>query len=39
VVVVATEIECVFGELGETPYEPMKEEQYETMSRESTTDQ
>ncbi len=38
-VVVATEIECVFGELGETPYEPMKEEQYETMFRELTTNQ
>jgi hypothetical protein len=39
VVVVATKIECVLGELGETPYKPMKEEQYETMSRKSTIDQ
>jgi hypothetical protein len=29
------EIERVLGELGETPYEPMKEEQDETMSRKS----
>jgi len=38
VVVATAKIECVLGELGETPYEPMKEEQDETMSRESTTD-
>jgi hypothetical protein len=38
VVTIAVEIEHVLGELGETPYEPMKEEQDETMFRESTTD-
>jgi hypothetical protein len=38
VVVVVVKIVHVLGELGETPYEPMKEEQYETMSRKSTTD-
>ncbi len=38
VVVTVAKIECVLGELGETPYEPMKEEQDETMSGESTTD-
>jgi hypothetical protein len=38
VVVTTVEIEQVLGKLGETPYEPMKEEQDETMSRESTTD-
>jgi hypothetical protein len=32
-VIVVAEIEHVLGELGETPYEPMKEEQDETMSR------
>jgi hypothetical protein len=37
VVVVVVEIERVLGELGETPYEPMKEEHDETTSRESTT--
>ncbi len=37
VVVAVTKIECVLGKLGETPYEPMKEEHDETMSRESTT--
>ncbi len=37
VVVIVVEIECVLGELGETPYEPMKEEQDETMFGESTT--
>jgi hypothetical protein len=38
VVVDVVEIECVLGESGETSYEPMKEEQDETMSGESTTD-
>jgi len=38
VVVAAVEIKRVLGELAEAPYEPMKEEQDETMSRESTTD-
>jgi len=38
VVVTTVEIEQVLGKLGETPYEPMKEEQDETMSGESTTD-
>jgi hypothetical protein len=38
VVVATAKIERVLGELGETPYEPMKEEQDETMSGESTTD-
>ncbi len=38
-VVVVAKIERVLGQLGETPYEPMKEEQYETMSIESTTNQ
>jgi hypothetical protein len=37
VVVVVVEIEHVLGEMGETPYEPMKEEHDETTSRESTT--
>ncbi len=37
-VIVVVEIECVLGELRETPYEPMKEEQDETMSGESTID-
>jgi hypothetical protein len=37
VVVVAAKIECVLGELGETPYEPMKEEHDETTFGESTT--
>jgi hypothetical protein len=31
VVVAAIGIECVLGELQETPYEPMKEEEDETM--------
>ncbi len=35
-VVAATKIEYALGKLGETLYEPMKEEQDETMSREST---
>jgi len=38
VVTIVVEIECVLGELGDTPYKPMKEEQDETMSRKSTTD-
>jgi hypothetical protein len=38
VVVVVTKIEHVLGELGETPYEPMKEEQDETTFGESTID-
>jgi len=38
VVVVVAEIEHVLGEMGETPYEPMKEEHDETTSGESTTD-
>ncbi len=38
VVVVVVEIECVLGELEGTPYEPMKEEQDETMFGESTID-
>ncbi len=38
-VVVAVEIERVLGELGETPYEPIKEKQDETTFRESTTNQ
>ncbi len=38
VVIVAVEIERVLGKLGETPYEPMKEEHDEIMSEESTTD-
>jgi hypothetical protein len=38
VVTVIIEIERVLGELGETPYEPMKEEQEETMFGESTID-
>jgi hypothetical protein len=38
VVVVVVDIERVLGELGEIPNEPMKEEQDETMSRESTID-
>jgi len=37
-VVLVVEIEQVLGEFRETPYEPMKEEQDETTSRESTTD-
>jgi hypothetical protein len=37
VVVVVTKIEWVLGELGETPYKPMKEEQNEITFRESTT--
>ncbi len=37
-VATTVEIERVFGELGETPYEPMEEEQNETMSGESTID-
>ncbi len=32
VVVVVVEIERILGELGETPYEPMKEEHDETTS-------
>jgi len=39
VVVAAIEIERVLGELGETPYEPIKEEQDETTFRKSTTNQ
>jgi len=38
VVTVIVEIEHVLGKLGEIPYEPMKEEQEETMFGESTTD-
>jgi len=38
VVVVVAEIEHVLGEMGETPYEPMKEEHDETTSGKSTTD-
>jgi len=38
VVVADAEIERVLGKLGETPYEPVKEEHDETMSRESTVD-
>jgi hypothetical protein len=38
VVVTAIKIKRVLGELRETPYEPMKEEQDETMSGKSTTD-
>jgi hypothetical protein len=37
VVTTVIEIERVLGELGETPYKPMKEEHDEIMSRESTT--
>jgi len=37
VVVVVVEIERVLGELGGTPYEPMKEEHDQAMSRKSTT--
>ncbi len=39
VVIVVVEIERVLGELGETPYEPIKEKQDETTFRESTTNQ
>jgi hypothetical protein len=35
--VVVVDIEWVLGDLRETPYEPMKEEQDETTSGESTT--
>jgi len=38
VVIDDVEIKCVLGELGETPYEPMKEKHDETMSRKSTID-
>jgi hypothetical protein len=38
VVVITVEIEHVLGELGETPYEPMKEKHDETKSGKSTTD-
>ncbi len=38
VVVIVVEIEHVLGELGETPYEPMKEEHDETMYGKSTID-
>jgi hypothetical protein len=38
VVVVVVEIKRVLGELGETPYEPMKEEHDEIMSGKSITD-
>jgi hypothetical protein len=38
VVVVVVKIKHVLGELGETPYEPMKEEHDETTSGESTID-
>jgi hypothetical protein len=38
VVVANVEVERVLGELGETPYKPMKEEHDETTSREPTTD-
>jgi hypothetical protein len=37
VVVAIAEIEQVLGELGETPYKPMKEEQDEIIFGESTT--
>jgi len=37
VVTVVVKIERVLGELGEAPYEPMKEEHDETMSRKSFT--
>lgn len=37
VVIVVTKIEKVLGQLGETPYEPMKEEQNEMASKKSTT--
>jgi hypothetical protein len=37
VIVVDVEIERILGELGATPYEPMKEKHDETTSRESTT--
>jgi prephenate dehydrogenase len=36
-VVTIVEIERLLGELGETPYEPMKEEHDEIMSGKSTT--
>ncbi len=39
VVVVATKLERVLRQLGETPYEPMKEEQDEMAFGESTTNQ
>ncbi len=39
VVVVATKIERVLGQLGGTPYEPMKEEKDEMAFGESTTNQ
>jgi hypothetical protein len=38
VIVAAIGIECVLGELRETPYEPMKEEEDETMFGDPTTD-
>jgi hypothetical protein len=38
VVTASIEIERVLGELGETPYEPMKEEHDETMSGKSIID-
>jgi hypothetical protein len=37
VVVASVKIGQILGELGETPYEPMKEEQDEIISRKSTT--
>jgi hypothetical protein len=37
VVIVVTKIEKMLGQLGETPYEPMKEEQNEMASKKSTT--
>jgi hypothetical protein len=36
VVIVVIKIECILGELGEIPYEPMKEEHDGIMSEEST---
>ncbi len=37
-VIVATEIERVLGDLGETPYDPLREEKDEDATRESSTD-
>jgi hypothetical protein len=37
-VIVITKIERVLGDLGETPYDPFREENDEDVTRESSTD-
>jgi hypothetical protein len=36
-VIIATEIKRVIGDLGETPYHPLREEKDEDVTRESST--